>query len=496
MKRFLCLLLALLLSVPMGITAFAGTDVYAYDSLVPDSVHDTDGGYPVCSGLLVYLSSGEPAPWEYTALESLTFTPGADGRSGTYDVAISLNEETQNYQGVYLELLFTQAPETPPVIKRIAGDDITVAYSGSDDYTAIDSGTEPSSTYDATSHYYWYYCSRGKRSGSASFRVELPAEDGTVVHRVINLSFTRPETYTPPADPADFGALLDGERQLHSYGWNSVITSHNGIMPFLRAESEGAILPDAVRYGTVRGFPALAISGVDVDLALGFEPSEFEKQIGFILFDSEGYSYGGEQELAIADPLYLPDDFEAPVGYGIEALGLVYGGLQAGDYLMLLYNKCDEYYPVVFSLTDDQERVKYDRMGFTEPTEPPSLPQWHEAWDLIALNFGLTLPAVSNDSSGLAGERNEEIAAWQLLLEKTDSTALNPVSFNAGFCENIPYWVIDSLAGSNVTLRLTFRNGDGVPQTVEINCSDVVKTEQNRLFFRIADFAALYGKAA
>lgn len=75
---------------------------------------------------------------------------------------------------------------------------------------------------------------------------------------------------------------------------------------------------------------------------------------------------------------------------------------------------------------------------------------------------------------------------------QTQPVSKPALSLDATSYETIPYWAVDALARQNATLKLTYIDAEGKVQTVEIDCATILKTEPNRVFFRIEDFVERY----
>lgn len=99
-------------------------------------------------------------------------------------------------------------------------------------------------------------------------------------------------------------------------------------------------------------------------------------------------------------------------------------------------------------------------------------------------------------NSSFAAERAEENDHWRTLADAVAGAETGTVlNFDAKWCQSIPYWVADALAGKDLSLVLTYRDDDGgKKKTAVISCASVPQTAPDRLFYRPADFAALYGK--
>jgi hypothetical protein len=89
-------------------------------------------------------------------------------------------------------------------------------------------------------------------------------------------------------------------------------------------------------------------------------------------------------------------------------------------------------------------------------------------------------------------EAAEELA--DQIAEATDSpSADRPIlTLDVSRYDTIPFWAVNALAGQDATLTLTYADAYGKKHTLVIDCAEILKTERNRVFYRIEDFVALY----
>lgn len=115
-------------------------------------------------------------------------------------------------------------------------------------------------------------------------------------------------------------------------------------------------------------------------------------------------------------------------------------------------------------------------------------------------NLFTTLPPKPHGKSGnrAAEERQtEETLFWnQFSLTAAKASTDGTITLDATRYQQIPYWVVDMLAGKAVTLELTYLNAEGKTNKALINCPAVKHTDANRIFYNAADFALRYGKTA
>jgi hypothetical protein len=95
------------------------------------------------------------------------------------------------------------------------------------------------------------------------------------------------------------------------------------------------------------------------------------------------------------------------------------------------------------------------------------------------------------DSSNYLLEQMAQTAYNNLYVDILEAKAGETLSFNATTYNEIPFWVIDKLAGKNIKLALTYSDG-GSQRTATINCARIPRTAKHRIFFRAADLVKLY----
>lgn len=113
-------------------------------------------------------------------------------------------------------------------------------------------------------------------------------------------------------------------------------------------------------------------------------------------------------------------------------------------------------------------------------------------------NLFTTLPPKTHGKSGgrTAEERQTEVTLFwdrfSLAAAKTPTDGI--ITLDATQYQQIPYWIVDMLAGKTITLELTYLNAAGNTDKASIAFYTVKPTEVNRIFYCAADFAARYGK--
>lgn len=115
-------------------------------------------------------------------------------------------------------------------------------------------------------------------------------------------------------------------------------------------------------------------------------------------------------------------------------------------------------------------------------------------------NLFTTLPPKTHGKSGsrTAEERQtEETLFWnQFLMATAKTTTDGTITLDATRYQQIPYWVVDMLAGKAITLEMTYLSADGSTDKALIACGAIKPTGANRIFYCAADFAKQYGKTA
>jgi hypothetical protein len=466
---------------------------YAFDALVGPEVTQAFQGtsaYPVCDGMLAFVQDRNP----FETVE-MSFTPSANG-SGVYNVTyLYAAPEVLPREGVYLEFLFDQGPLTQlPTVTRISGAiDVTREEYYDDDYAAVAGGD------DIYWSSYWWYEFDALELGeelSATFEAQIPKSDTENVVRTINLTVRR-----VPMPPADFAKLLGSRADL--YDANRYFISDRYPVEIRRgvmlSDNEGWLMDsDAVLDGTVNGHRAFAVKASSyVYFALAFELSDGYTAIYWAAYDPDGTPYplnAYRDEHVVGNYVLVDEQYEYQgVRSEIGAYVDVYGS--PTSLLLVAYNSQGDYLPIVLSVMDVNDE------------DPLTLPTWQSAWDAVLAGYsGGENDDDSYDDSD-ADERAAEAAAerafWQELVAKaeeavaTAADGVKPVhTLDAARYETLPYWVVDVLAGQNTLLKLTYLDAEGNRQTVDIDCTKVVKTEPNRVFYRLYDFVSLYAAQA
>ncbi len=173
------------------------------------------------------------------------------------------------------------------------------------------------------------------------------------------------------------------------------------------------------------------------------------------------------------------------------------------------------FYGVVESVLTDYPFIK----GGSFDKDPSALvPEGVAITEIDGLWWVGDLPPAPDEDDDSSEEHAAQVAAerefWESLTEELEElttqlaeasapeapatgTQTQPVSkpalsLDATSYETIPYWAVDALARQNATLKLTYIDAEGKVQTVEIDCATILKTEPNRVFFRIEDFVERY----